>query len=235
MIADRRGQPEVIVSSNGSVCGFDGKTGKLLWTLGGVSGNTIPSATVAGDLVLFGAGLGRGEKGDSETAAKSNGCLKLVEKEGEAGYEVCWNAKRGLSHYATPLAHQGHAYFINQVGVVYCLDLRTGAERYAERTAGPCWASPVGAGERVYFFGKDGVTTVLKAGPKFEVVATNRLWAVEKASTNKPPKSDSEEKKPEGKEPSAEYLDPIVYGVAAIDGTFFIRTGRALYCVRAKD
>jgi outer membrane protein assembly factor BamB len=133
------------------------------------------------------------------------------------------------------LAHRDHAYFVNQVGVVCCLDLKTGEERYAERTAGPCWASPLGAGERVYFFGKDGVTTVLKAGPNFEVLATNRLWAEEKATSEKPAKLDAKEKTPEGKEPSAEYLDPIVYGVAVVDGTFFIRTGKALYCVRARE
>ncbi len=34
-----------------------------------------------------------------------------------------------------------------------------------------------------------------------------------------------------GKEPPGEYLDPIVYGVAAADGVFFVRTGTQLFRV----
>jgi hypothetical protein len=82
----------------------------------------------------------------------------------------------------------------------------------------------------VYFFCKDGRTAVVKAGPEFDVVATNRLWDPAKTPKPKPapePKADA----PKGKEPSPDYLDPIVYGVAAAEGAFFVRTGTAVYRV----
>ena len=40
---------------------------------------------------------------------------------------------------------------------------------------GSGWASPMGACDRVYFFGKSGKTTVVAAGPKLKVLAENNL------------------------------------------------------------
>ena len=37
------------------------------------------------------------------------------------------------------------------------------------------YASPVGAAGRVYLTGRDGSFMVIKAGPKLEVLATNKL------------------------------------------------------------
>lgn len=215
VVARRDGADEVVVSSNGSVASYDARTGKLLWEMDGLSGNTMPSASIAGDRILVGAGISR-KGGDPAKAAKSNCCLQLVQKDGKPGYELRWSAQKASASYATPLAHRGHAYFVNQSGVVFCIDLATGAEKYAERIDGPCWASPIGAGDHVYFFGKDGRTTVLKAGPTFEKVASNALWSDDAA-----PKA--------GTDPAGgEYEGTIAYGVAVIDNAFFVRTGTAL-------
>ncbi|MCA9256688.1 MAG: PQQ-like beta-propeller repeat protein, partial [Phycisphaerales bacterium] len=77
---------------------------------------------------------------------------------------------------------------IHDRGFATCLDFRTGAVVWGpERIEGGAYsASPLVADGRVYVTNEDCVTTVLKAGPKFEVVATNRLdggytlssWAV---------------------------------------------------------
>lgn len=130
VIADRQGVPEVIVSSRGTVKGYQGLTGELLWTFTGLSGNTIPSASVLGEFILIGAGVSR-RNPNVEKASASNCCLKLVTKEGKPGYEVLWKAKKAVSYYCTPLAYQGCAYFVNKVGVVYCLDLETGKQYFA--------------------------------------------------------------------------------------------------------
>ncbi|MBW3598569.1 MAG: hypothetical protein KY475_15020, partial [Planctomycetes bacterium] len=93
------------------------------------------------------------------------------------------------------------------------------------------WAQPSAVGDHLYFFGKNGVTTVLRAGEKFECLATNELW-----SKDDPPGADrSYEYEPQGqtdtrpRQPAQEYLDPIVYGAAAVDGAFFVRLGTHLY------
>jgi outer membrane protein assembly factor BamB len=249
VIGQRDGKPEVIVSSGGSVAGYDPASGKQLWELAGLVGNTLPSASVSADRVIVGASAGGRMKSDPGAISKSNCCLRLVEKEGRKAYEVCWSAEKATASYATPLIYGDYVYFVNSVGVVYCLEQKTGKQVYAERIAGECWASPIGAGERIYFFGKSGVTTVLKAGPKFEKIAVNQLWDAEKAAekaedttaaaTSKQPvatgaqqqSSDSAEKRPGGGERSemSAYLDPILYAAAPVEGAFFVRTGTVLY------
>ncbi|MDY3560713.1 PQQ-binding-like beta-propeller repeat protein [Gemmata sp. JC673] len=221
VVATRNGSPELIASSAGTVIGYAADTGKELWKLDNVVGNTIPSASVIGDRVLFGGGTSR-SKEESPAGAKSNGCLKLVSKDGKPTFEPAWAAKAGVSNYATPLGYEGVAYFVNQVGVVYAHDLATGKELFAERTDGACWASPVGAGGHVYFFGKDGTTSVLKAGKEFDQVASNKLWETKPKPAPAGGKKDA---------PGSEYGDPIVYGVAAADGAFYIRTGTQLFKV----
>jgi outer membrane protein assembly factor BamB len=214
VIAQRDGKPEIVVSSNGSVAGYDAKSGKLLWELDGISGNTIPSASAEGATIVVGAGVTR-KGGDPAKAAKSNCCLKLIEKDGKPSFEVAWSADKAASSYATPLTYRGHAYFVNQSGVVFCVDVKTGKEIYAERIDGACWASPIGAGEHVYFFGKDGAATILKAGPKFEKIASNILWAEKKEN-------------PAGKD-GGDYGGTTLYGIAFVDGAIFARSGTTLY------
>ncbi|QEL15107.1 outer membrane protein assembly factor BamB family protein [Limnoglobus roseus] len=243
------GKPAVLVSSSGSLTAYDATTGKELVSLSDLVGNTIPSPAVVGDLVVLGAGENRTEP-DLAASAKSNCCLRLVVKGDKTSFEPVWDGKKAISHHASPLVHKGHAYFVTKTGLVHCVDLKTGAEHYAERLDNPCWATPVGAGDHVFFFGKDGVTTVLLAGSEFEKVASNRFWsaadfgkrqdeAKEKAASTLP-------KPPEGKGPGGgpplpkaeleatrySAVGDVVYGVAAVDGTFFVRTGTELICVR---
>lgn len=222
VVAMRDNREEVIVSSNGSVAGYDAATGKLLWEHSGLTGNSVPSASVAGTVVLIGASVGR-MGGSPRDAARSNCCLRLVDQDGKPGYELLWSARSATSSFATPLAYRGHAYFVSQEGIVYCLDLQTGKECGSERIDGSCWASPLAAGEHVYFFGKDGRTTVFKAGPTLERVAANALWE----ETDQPVRTGSTGKEAAGK--GGYRLGTTVYGVAAVDGAFFVRTGTALY------
>lgn len=90
-------------------------------------------------------------------------------------------------------------YFVNKVGVAFCLDLKTGEERWRQRLGGEVWASPLAAVDRIYFFGIDGKTFVLRAGAKFEQLAVNELTGVER-----------------------------VYGIAAADQALLLRSGRKL-------
>ena len=112
---------------------------------------------------------------------------------------VLWRAQEATANFSSPLIHQGHVYFVNKVGVAFCLDLRTGEERWRQRLGGENWSSPLAAENRIYFFGIDGKTFVLRAGAKFEQLAVNELTGVER-----------------------------IYGVAAVDQALLLRSGRKL-------
>ena len=86
---------------------------------------------------------------------------------------------------------------MNRVGVVYCFDATDGKEVYTSRIKESCWATPVGLGDHIYFFGKNGITTVLQAGNEFKVVAENELWTEDAPPVNNVPTAaeDSEERR----------------------------------------
>lgn len=117
---------------------------------------------------------------------------------------IVWQSSKATTGYSSPLVHEGHAYLVNKVGVATCVDIQSGEVRWTERLAGTCWASPVAVGEHVVFFCKDGDVMVFKAGPEKNLVSESSISATD-----------------------------ILYGVAAVDGAWIARTGRALIKVSA--
>lgn len=225
------GRSQIIVSSAGSVDGYDPVTGKQLWTFTDVGGNTGTTPLPAGpDQFLIAASPGRSGE-NSEGAKKSNALMKVT-REGDGWHvEKVWISPEATPSWASPIVHQGHAYWVNRVGVVYCIDVATGEQKYAQRTKQSCWATPLPLGDRIYFFGKDGVTTVLAAGPEFKELAINELWPADTPPTdNGTPKPD--ETSAERQQSSAMFSGPTQYGVAAVSGSLLIRVGSHVFCVR---
>ena len=75
-----------------------------------------------------------------------------------------------------PLVHNGLVYLCREMGVLICLDAKTGTEVYSQRLHGARYrASPVYADGKIYCTARDGTITVVKAGPKFESLAVNKL------------------------------------------------------------
>lgn len=226
-----RGRRHVVCSSAGSVDGYDPLTGQQLWSYEEVAGNTAATPLPFGEgLFLVGASPGREGGARMEGAKKSNFAARITWTAGKPGLEVLWRNEQSTPSFASPIVYRGHAYWVNTVGVVHCFDAASGRLCYAQRIRQSCWATPLGRGERVYFFGKDGWTSVLRAGPAFELLAENQLWD---PSTVKPdPARLAAEATEERRRAAASFAGRTVYGVAAVDGALLIRTGDVLYCVR---
>jgi len=96
---------------------------------------------------------------------------------------------------------------------------------------------------------------VIKAGPKFELVASNRVWSEDdEPAEEEPPAAAPTPPSPPGRPPLPPpgggppdldsmdkgllkrifaYGDPILYGAAAVEGAVVLRTGETLICVRS--
>jgi outer membrane protein assembly factor BamB len=79
-----------------------------------------------------------------------------------------------------PLIHKGLVYLCRQYqrenGALICLDAKTGKELYYESVHPARYrASPVYADGKIYLAARDGMITVVKAGPRFQVLATNQM------------------------------------------------------------
>lgn len=222
---------QVVCSSGGSIDGYDPQTGKQLWGFTEVAGNSNTSPTpVADGAVLIAASPGRDGR-NSKLARQSNGIFDIANKNenGKPGFR--WTNATPTPSWGSPIVHRGLAYWVNRSGVVYCLNAETGESVYTERIKQSCWATPFGLGDRVYFFGKAGTTTVLAAGKKFQVVAENKLWEDDDPPVNNVPTA--AETTEERRRAVAMFSNPIVYGAAMVDGHLVLRTGSQVFCIHA--
>jgi outer membrane protein assembly factor BamB len=94
-----------------------------------------------------------------------------------------WRMARNTPDVPSPLVYDGLVYLCREDGFLICLDAKTGQEHYNHRThEGRHRASPIYVDGKVLLTARDGTITVVKPGPKFEVLATNRMEDVITAS-----------------------------------------------------
>ncbi len=226
-----QGSQHLVLAGSGLARGHDPKTGEILWSLSGISGNTTPSPQPVGDgQFLLGASSGRGEGGGGKSSP-SNALVKVERNsEGKFTANVAWKAKNAGCSFGSPIAHQGLAYYVNATGVLFCLDAQSGEQVYSHRLGDSIWATPLAVDDRIYFVGHKGTTTVVQAGREFLQLAQNRLWPEEAKEAEKKPPAEGEKS---GGAPRAEGDSPagILYAVAAVPGKLLIRRGDVLYCV----
>ncbi len=222
---------QVVCSSAGSLDGYDPQTGKELWSFDKVGGNNKTSPLPTGNgTFLVGASPGRSGEND-QLAKQSNGLFKVGLDGAEWKPEFVWTNSSPVPSWATPVEYRGYAYWVNRAGVVYCLDIKTGEAAYTNRIKQSCWATPVGLGDHIYFFGKDGTTTVLQAGDEFKLVSENELWTEESPPKNNTPTAD--ETSEERRRSAAMFARPVLYGTAIVNKYLILRTGSQLYCIHA--
>ncbi|MGE0610611.1 MAG: PQQ-binding-like beta-propeller repeat protein [Pirellulales bacterium] len=77
----------------------------------------------------------------------------------------------------SPLYHEGLVYLCSEGGIMTCLHAKTGKPAYIDQRvhAQRHRASPVYADGKIYLTARDGVVSVLRAGPEFELLASNDL------------------------------------------------------------
>ena len=213
MMVNIEGKDQIVISSSGSVDGYDPADGTRLWTYDNVGGNTVPSTIDAGQgSFLVGASPGRNGEA-SEGAKESNLLMKIVSSDDGFTPKIIWKSSDATSSFGSPIIYKGHAYYTNRAGVLYCIDAGTGETQYTARLADSNWATPVGAGDHIFFFGKDGRTSIVQAGSKKEILDENRLW-----------------KSAGGGGPGG-FAGEIQYGVAPTPNGFVVRTGTQLFLI----
>lgn len=176
---------------------FDPKTGKELWTCAGLNPLVYTSALYADGIVVAMGGFN-----GMALAVKAGGNGDVTERR-------LWHHPKTKQRIGSGVIHEGHIYIHNDPGVAECFELQTGKLLWEERLKGPSarnsnWSSMVLADGTLYSINQSGDTFVLKASPKFEVLAINSLGESSNAS------------------------------VAPSDGDIFIRTHRALWCISEK-
>jgi outer membrane protein assembly factor BamB len=163
--------------------GYDAATGKEVWRLSGGGDIPVPGPVGAHDRVYITNAHGS----DAPLYAirlDAQGDISLGEDETSNTY-VSWSIPRGGAYMQTPLVYGDLLYNCRDNGVLSVYDAKTGDRKYQQRLGGGgggFTASPVAADGKVYFTSEEGDVYVVKAGPKYELLATNALDEVTMAS-----------------------------------------------------
>jgi outer membrane protein assembly factor BamB len=166
---------ELVTSGSRFYRAYDPRTGKELWRLHDGGEVKVPSPVVANDLFFLSGGNPRGRE---FYVVRPGGSGDISPGKEEATRYVAWRKAKGSPYTPTPLVYGGHLYICNDNGVLTVYDAATGDLVYQARvgtTNSTFSASPVAARGRIYLASEDGEVFVVRAGEKYELLATNRM------------------------------------------------------------
>jgi outer membrane protein assembly factor BamB len=171
LIVEHDGKAQVIVSGTNRIRSYDLATGEPIWECGGMTQNVIPTPVAADGVVYVTSGF----RGAALLAIK-------LGREGDlTGTDaILWKHDRGTPYVPSPVLVDGKLYlFAGNSGTLSAFDARTGKPLIVARRIDALenvYASPVAAGGRLYFVGRDGTAVVMRHdGDKLEELAVNEL------------------------------------------------------------
>lgn len=165
LLIDVKGKLQLVISLTRSIEGLDPDNGEVLWKC--ASKGFVPSPAFGAGLLYSDSGVeGPGEAIDptgSGDVSKSH---------------IRWKVPRLQWSYASPVIWGDYLYRASKPGIVTCWRVSTGEEVYSERLDGVTQlSSPIATADGRIYFACAAKSYVLKAGPRFEVLATNVLSA----------------------------------------------------------
>ncbi len=174
---------ELVTNSTEYIRDYDPLTGHELWRLKGASMISVPTPFVAHELIYVATGYHRYVQPIYAIRPGARGDITLAE--GAASNDaIAWSQPKGAPYLTTPLVYGDYFYTVAGNGVLTYYLARTGERVYQQRlgTGGYFSSSPVAADGRIYFANEDGQVFVVKAGPEFELLATNEMGEVTMAT-----------------------------------------------------
>ncbi|MEZ6040210.1 MAG: PQQ-binding-like beta-propeller repeat protein [Planctomycetaceae bacterium] len=193
---------DLILAVPGEVWGINPGNGKLIWFAETpMTDNLSPSVLVDGATVYaFG-----GYRNSGSVSLRAGG------KGDVTSSHMLWTSKN-TSHVATPVLLNNRLQWVDDHGVYFCADAKSGELIQRARTSGissggrPVYASPVSINQRLYVQSRYGGVFVLERSPELTILEQNR-FASDSSNFNATPAVDR--------------------------GQLFLRSDRYLYCISA--
>jgi outer membrane protein assembly factor BamB len=168
---EANGRAEVVITGGDVVSAHNPDTGQENWRATVLNPTNdrnyriVASPTAVGDIII---------------APSRNNPLVAIRPGGRGDVSrshVAWQFAQGPD-VPTPVSDGTLLYIVRDNGVVFALDVKTGQTVYGNQRLPPGTysASPVLADGKIYVTTEDtGLTSVFRAGPKFELLASNSL------------------------------------------------------------
>lgn len=171
------GLPMLITGGTKAARGYDARTGQLLWSLKEHSEIVVPTPFVAHNLIFLASGYSPIQP-IYAVRPDARGDISL-DGDNLTNEFIPWSAKRGGPYMPTPIVYGDYLYCCSNNGILACFEATTGAQVYRKRMRAPggslaFTASPIASDGHLYLTAEDGRVLVVKAGPEFELVSTNK-------------------------------------------------------------
>lgn len=192
LVLSLNGKEQLVSPASDWLYSYD-ELGKELWRVkyGQLGFSLTPRPVVGHGMIYMSTGFMKAQ-------------ILALRYEGEPTPKIAWRYDKGAPTMPSPLLVGSELYFVNDGGILTCVDAKTGTEHYRERLGGNYSSSPTFADGKIFVHSREGLTTVVKPGIKFEVLEKNQL---------------------PGK---------IFASLAAADNALFLRTDTTLYRIEEK-
>jgi outer membrane protein assembly factor BamB len=197
-MASVAGKLQLVISGADYVTGHDPDNGKELWRIGGFNPTNNPAnRTIASSLVIGENVFTPSMRGHPFIAFRAGGEGNIT------GKNELWTNNLAAD-VPTPTTDGKYIYVLGDSGIMNCIEAVSGSVVYQGKRIenGTYSASPLLADGKIYCISEEGTTSVVKAGPEFEILGVNKLDSLTLAS-------------------------PV-----AVNNQLFIRTADYLYCIQ---
>ena len=194
IIREIDGITQMILSGSLCIASYDPRNGKRHWIVDGPTEQFVASMVYDGKYVFATGGYPERHTLAIRPGGKGN----------VTDTHIAWRTTRGAAYVPSPIISGRYLLMVADSGIASCFEARTGKRHWMERLPGGHSPSTVSADGLVYFTSDRGVTTIVRPGKTFNLIAQNELG------------------------------EQISASPAISQGQFFLRTHQHLYCIGAK-
>jgi len=159
------GKPQVISPGSNCVVAYNPQTGEEIWTVKYDGYSVIPRPVFLNGLLYVCTGY------DSPSMI----CIEPTGRGDVTETHVKWVIRKGVPHTPSLLALETEIYMVSDRGVASCIAAASGETHWQQRLGGKYSASPILAAGNIYFQSEDGVTTVVRPGRTYQMIAVNEM------------------------------------------------------------
>lgn len=164
-VIEHDGRLQVISPSATDTISYDPNTGSELWRVHHGGMNAAARPLYAHGLVYIAAGSGPLEL----IAVRPDGSGDVTDT------HIEWGFSKSVPRRPSQIILGDLMFMIDDKGVASCINAKSAKVMWQKRVGGEYRASPILAGDHIYFFSMDGQVTVIEAAAKYKLVAKNQL------------------------------------------------------------
>ena len=166
LIVNFQGQAQMISPAAQGCYSYDPQTGEELWKVRYPGFSAVPHPVSQGNLAYVVTDFGKPELW----------AIRLDGRGDVTDSHVSWKYTSSVCSTPSVVLVDNLIYFVtDKTGVASCVDAKTGKLVWKQRIGGKFSTSPLAVAGKIYFFDRDGKTTVIAQGRKFQKLAVNTL------------------------------------------------------------